>query len=185
MPAEQSVLCVGDLVVTPCLPVNLLARAFANMEDEGTLGTVFFERVPTVQEFLNAFMEPGKYIVLGCFRQLQTRPAEFCGLGWAMNATDMNGFIKAECGMAFFRRQTRRTDNVQFGKMMLEMFFTTHNIDAIFGTTPEQNKLAVRYAQRLGMTLHGPVPDFATWDNKPTAAWLSHISKRDWLERTT
>ncbi len=70
-----------------------------------------------------------------------------------------------------------------FGKMMLDLFFTDYDIDAILGTTPDGNKLALRYAQRVGMSLHGPIPNYATWKGELTDGWISHISKIQWAER--
>ncbi len=67
--------------------------------------------------------------------------------------------------------------------MMFDVFFVKYEIDALFGTTPDENKLALRYAQRVGMSLHGPIPDFCTWQGKLTAGWISHIGRENWLAR--
>jgi hypothetical protein len=100
-------------------------------------------------------------------------------MGWVMNAIQMNGYQKAETGMVFFRKNVGG-DAVKFGRMMLESFFSQYEVDYLFGVTPAQNKLALRYASKLGFSLHGPIPNFATWGGVPADAWISHMSAADW-----
>lgn len=174
----------NNLIVTPAVTEIHLAQAYIRMQEEDTLSTVFYQGVPTLQDFLAEYLTHGRRITLGCFRAIEGESKlEFCGLGWVFGAVTMDKYSRAETGMVFFKRQSSRLDNLTFGHMMLSSFFNNYKIDAIFGTTPEPNRLALRYAQKLGMQLIGPVPNYATWHGEMTAGWISHISRSQWLER--
>lgn len=181
---QESVLRRGDLIVSPVTTEYHLSLAYIRMVEEGTLSTVFHQGVPTMRAFLEEYMTAGRRVTLSCFREEGGR-MEFCGLGWVYGAVTMDRFKKAETGVVFFRRQSRKTDNLEFGKMMFEVFFTRYEIDAIFGTTPEPNILALRYAQKLGMDLVGPIPNFCTWNGNLADGWISHMSRTQWLERNS
>lgn len=153
------------------------------MIEEGTLDVVFHHSIPSLRDFLVEYMSVGRRIVCGCFREREGQSLELCGLGWAFGTTQMGKFFKCELGEVFFRCQSRKTDNLTFGKMMLEMFFTHNKIDVAFGVTPEPNRLAVRYAQKLGFSLHGPVPNYVTWKGRLVPGWISQMSREEWFER--
>lgn len=180
-PAD-GILRSGNLVVTSCVTDSLLAQAYLNYQKEGTLPVIFYMKIPTIKEFIDAHMENGSRITLGCFRvDEETKAVEFAGLGWVSDSVRMNGFTKAEIGIGMLRCAGR--DNLAFGKMMLESFFSGHAIDVLFGCTPENNKLALRYADKLGFSLHGPIPQYCSWQGQLTAGWISHMSKEEWMER--
>lgn len=183
MAPEVSVLRSGNLIVTPVVAEFLLAKAYITMVEEGTLDVVFYQSAISLRDFLEAYLTHGKRITLGCFRELPDGRMEFCGMGWAHNAEKMASYVKSECGMVFFKKQSSKRDNVAFGKLMLQSFFTQHNVDVIFGTTPEPNKLALRYAQKLGFDLIGPIPNYCSWHGELAPGWVSHISKSQWEER--
>ncbi len=171
-----------NLVVTPCVTDALLAQAYLTYQREKTLPVIFYQQIPTITDFIKAHLEVGKRIVLGCFRvDDKTKAVEFCGMGWVADSVQMNGYTKAETGIGMFRCAGR--DSLEFGKMMFSCFFQQYDIDSLFGVTPEENKLAIRYAQKLGMSIHGPIPQYCTWEGRPTAGWISHISKEQWQER--
>jgi len=173
----------GDLIVTPVVTDMHLARAYFNMLEENTLDTVCYQGRPTLTAFLAEYLTHGKRITLGCFREREDQEPEFAGMGWVSDAVKLGKHMRADTGMVFFRRQSRKTDNLMFGRMMLGMFFDTYKIDVIFGTTPEPNKLALRYAQRLGMDLSNPIPDLCSWHGELVPGVVSHISKAQWMER--
>ena len=173
----------GDLIVTPVVTDINLANAYLRMLEENTLDTVFCQGRPTLTDFMREYLTHGKRITLGCFRERGEGEPEFAGMGWVADAVRLGKYMRADTGMVFFKRQSRKTDNLMFGRMMLGMFFDTHKIDVIFGTTPEPNKLALRYAEKLGMDLSSPVPDMCPWNGELVPGVISHISKSQWMER--
>jgi hypothetical protein len=188
--ATTDILRDGNLVVTrKGVSEVALAAAYTKMLAEGTLGTVFYQGIPTLRRFLEDHADP-KRVVVGCYDHDPATPletAEFCGLGWTGWPVEMEGFKKAECGMVFFGRSRRNPrTNVAFGKLMLRYFFEHVSdgcIDVIFGSTPEPNQIAIRYARKLGFSIHGPIPDFATWRGALCPIWVSHLSKTEFIER--
>jgi len=181
--AEDVIIRCGDLIVTPTVPELYIAKFYIMMVEEGIIDTVFFQSRPSLRDFLEESLTPGRRLTLGCFRDRGERGIELCGLGWAFNSLKIGNFLRCECGMAFSTRQSRKTDNVTFGKLMLQSFFQVHNVDAIYGSTPEPNKLALRYSAKLGFSLHGPIPDACSWKGVLTPVWISYLSKNQWLER--
>ena len=154
------------------------------MIDDDTLDTVYYQGRPSLVDFIQEAVTFGRRVTLGCFRVIEGQEEpELCGLGWAMNAVGMGKYVKADCGMVFFKKQTCKTDNLTFGKMMLRCLFINHAIDCLYGYTPSQNKLALRYAKGLGMSLHGPIPGYCYWKGELADGWISHISKQQFLER--
>lgn len=181
--AQFSVLRYRNLIVTTSVTDQMLARAYFQMQSDGTLPVVYYDEVPTLLEFMNGHLGQGcGRIVLGCFRENGTLTPDFCGFGWSMNSMVVGDKRKSDCGFCFFKGQ-KGSDSVDFGRMMLDVFFRSFDIDILFGMTPEDNKLATRFIQKVGISVHGPVPDFATWQGKPTGAWISHIRKESFLER--
>jgi hypothetical protein len=174
-----------DLVVTPAVNDEILASAYFRYKSEGTLDTIFYQGVPSLYNFMTAYLQPER-TTLGCFHQYgpDDHDIELCGLGWVGPSLYCgDNYKKAETGVGFFRKQRDRRNNILFGKMMMAMFFNNFAIDALHGTTPIENKLAVRYAEAVGFKMYGPIPNSAVWKGKPTAAWVSSISKAEWLER--
>ena len=180
----EAMSCVrsNNLLVTSCVTDSLLAQAYLTYQKEGTLPVIFYQREPTISDFIKAHMEVGTRITLGCFRVDEgSETPTFAGLGWVSDAVRMNGFTKAEIGIGMFRCAGR--DNLAFGKMMFSLFFDKYKIDCLFGTTPDCNKLALRYAQKLGMSLHGPIPNYCSWRGQLSDGWISHVSREQWIER--
>jgi RimJ/RimL family protein N-acetyltransferase len=180
---DDAILRCGSLVVTTAVTEVQLAQAYIRMLEEGTLSTVFYQASPTLRDFLTEYLSQGRRICFGCFRDIKSQPIEFCGLAWVFNAVKMDGFTKAEVGIVLFKRQSVKTDNLKFGQMILRMFFEKHAIDAVYGCTPEGNKLALRYAQKLGFGLTTPIPGYSTWQGQLCAGVISYMLKSDWLER--
>jgi RimJ/RimL family protein N-acetyltransferase len=81
--------------------------------------------------------------------------------------------------MAFFHG-TRTADT--YGRMMIAWSFDQLKLDALYGTTPERNRAAVRFSEKLGFELHGPLPNYCTWEGELCAAWISAMTKARWIE---
>lgn len=181
-PDDGGIVRSGNLVVTPRVTDSLLAQAYLTYEKEGTLPVIFYLKIPTIKAFIDAHMEVGPRVTLGCFRIDEgSNTPTFTGLGWVSDSVRIGKYCKAEIGIGMFRSAGK--DNLAFGKMMLQCFFQQYPIDVLFGCTPDENKLALRYAQKLGFSLHGPIPQYCSWGDKLSDAWISHMSKEEWIER--
>lgn len=150
------------------------------MVEEDTISTVFYQAVPRISAFLADFLTAGRRVTLGCFREREGQSPELCGLGWVFESVTMDKYVKCETGMVFFKRQSDPRDNLKFGQMMLRMFFERYPVDVIFGVTPAPNKLALRYAKKLGFGLTEPVPYYCSYHGELVPGVISYMSKEDW-----
>ena len=174
---QDGVYRCGNLIVAPDPPEAILAEAYLRFAREDLLGQIFYEGVPTLSWFLREFQKPDTH-ALGCFRRVGDT-AQLCGMGWVNKITyGADGFKRAEVGIAFFRDTTLRS--VKFGGMMVDWIFDNCNLDMIYGMTPQPNEPAWKYAQSLGMTLAGPVPNFTSWKGELCGVWISSLSRQGW-----
>lgn len=166
--------------LTRCLAAEImLADAAVRWTKEGTLDTIFYAGIESIEWMIHYFLQP-ENTTLACIRGAN----EFCGLGWVMNRKRVGNYSRAECGMGFFRHQSDKTQNLEFGQMMLDWVFQRLDVDVLYGTTPEHNKLALRFSKKLGFNLHGPIPGFGEWRGELCSAWISSMKKEDWLVRS-
>lgn len=167
-------LAVAPLVRCPQAEI-LLADACLRWMKEGTLETIFHEGFLGVKWMIEWFLCP-ENTTLAAFRG-----QEFCGLGWFLQPRKFANNIRAECGLGFFRQQSNRTQNLDIGRMMLDWVFEHLAVDVLYGATPEPNKLALRFAKKLGFNVYGPVPYVCGWKGEMAGACFSIMTREDWL----
>ena len=177
---ESTIIRSGDLFVTPVVSDETLAKAYFQMKEEGTLERVFYQGIPTLRQFLIEFLTEGRRVTLGCFRDVGKPEPEYCGMGWVLASVSMDGWTRSETGMCFSRNQSRQTDNLKFGQLMMESFFRRYDIDVLFGCTPSANRAALKYARALGMTLNGPIPGLCCWRGEISSGWISTMLRSEW-----
>ncbi len=188
--ADKGIYRSGDLAVSTRLNENLIGRAYYKLEDDQTLNTIYYERVPEIREHLKWLCAP-EAIVLGAFAdrsksKLPNKPKgfEFSGMAWVVGREVLgNGMSKAEVGFTFFRHAASPAEKVALGKMMLEAFFSVYCIDVLLGTTPVVNRLAVDYSKSLGFELNGPIKNYCSWEGCLEPVIVSSMTKADWKER--
>ena len=178
---SDNALRLGELLVLPRPNDQTLATAYLRFENEGSLESLFYEGVPSLLWFVQNF-QASERSVLACGHENGKGGYDLDGLGWINEVHTMAAgkFRKAECGMAFFRGAK---NTVMYGQLMAEWAFTVLKLDALFGTTPEPNKLAVNYARNVGFELHGPLPHYASWKGELCACWLSVITREEWRKK--
>ncbi len=168
----------GGLGVSKHLTEELLATSYLRLKKEQTLETVFYERVPTLREYLDT---SANSICLGAFRKVGTKQVDFAGLSWISHRQEMgNRMFKAEVGFAFFRHCASPTEKVELGKMMTQVLFDLFNIDVLIGTTPVDNKLALGYSTQVGFGVHGPIPNYISWEGALSDVMVSVLTKTEW-----
>ena len=178
---DSSIIRYEDLFVTPIVTDETLAKAYFMMKSDGSFDKVFYQGNTSLTQFLTEFLTVGRRITLGAFRDVAGKEPELCGLGWVLAPVSMDGWQRTETGMWFSQEQSRKTDNVRFGRMMLHSFFTRYTIDVIFGCTPSQNRAALIYARKLGFFMNGPIMGMCSWDGKLSSGWISTMTQEHWL----
>ncbi len=185
---ETGLLRAGDLAVSTSLTEDLIATAYLRLKAEGLLPLIYYEGIPLLSEHLRRMAAP-ETICLGFFadRAKAKRKAggvEFCGMAWVLQRELMgNGMTKAEVGFAFMRHTAHPEEKVALGKMMTQAFFDAYNVDILIGTQPVENKLALKFAERLGFTLSGPIKNYISWEGALSDVYVSSLTKADWRAR--
>lgn len=179
-----------SLLVTPLVSEEMLAVAFLRFKAEGLLDRIFSEQQASLSWFIKHYSRD-EISMLACLKEdLATKQMSPCGLAWIVNRTSVGNppvFYKAECGEAFFRHTSPR-ETLEFGQMVVDWAFENCRILSLYGTTPEPNHVAVKYARRLGFNVHGPFPNYTAWVDEsgqrgPCGAYISVMSRDQWHER--
>lgn len=171
------------LGVSKLLTQELLATSYLRMKGDQIIDTVYYERVPTLMEYMARCLKP-ESICLGAFRNVSSKNAEFAGVSWIFDREEMGDHrVKGEVGFCFFRKCASPDEKVLLGRMMAQILFEIYNCDLLIGTTPVDNKLALSYSKQLGFTQHGPIPGYLSWEGGASDAVVSVLAKQDWRER--
>ena len=161
-------------------PADVLAYAFLRLTQEGLRDVVFYDQPGiTVVEYL---VWCASINVLGCYirRPLVDSPPVLVGLGFINKLTEINGYRRGEVGMFFFREYWGRKLTQEFCEKMLDWCFQDANLDAVYGISPVNNRLAVAFSRRMGFHQVGPIPKFCTWKGKPADGMISVMTREEW-----
>jgi len=161
--------------VVPANQDEVLAHAYLRFQADGLLPMVFSEGETSLRWFLETYRS--MHVVAGMDGE------RLAGLGWLNKIIDMGtAGWKADCGMAFFP-EISPWSKVRLGELFIDCAFEELNLQGLFGTTPEPNRRALRYAKKLGFQLHGPIPAMSAWEGKICAAYISSMTRQQWLQK--
>ncbi len=172
----------GNLAAAPGLTEDLLATAYLRLKSEGQLETIYYEGTPSLMQFMRTSLEP-ETISFGAFvdRTGDGKTLDFAGIAWCFDRHDMaNHEAKAEVGFAFFRHCATPRQKVDLGKLMVDVLFGRYALNYLFGTTPVENKLALRYVRELGFKTQGIINNFVYWEGAVSAAQISCAARSEW-----
>lgn len=172
----------GRLIVTPKPPDEVLADMYLRFMREGILDSIFSEGVPGIRWFVETYSEMPAVMLGSVFVPSQNRIVP-CGIGWVSKVERIGstGRLKGEVGMAFTRAGRLRSHAL--GLLMLEWVFQTVAVESIYGSTPEHNIPAWKYAQQLGFWLSAdPVPNYTAWNGEPCGSYVSCMTREMWLK---
>ncbi len=176
----------GKLGLSVGLTPDMLAGAYLRFKQEGRIETIYYERVPSIIEYLNMVTKP-EHISLGCFvdQDGDGKNWQFAGICWVFDRQELgNGQYKAEVGFGFFEAGSTSRQKVELGRLAVHVTFNIFNIDVLFGTTPTENRAARRYTRAVGFDMMpAPLKNFISWEGALSDAWISTLSKTDWAER--
>ncbi len=181
----------GKLAVTTELTEDLLAEAFLRLKKDKLAETVWYEGVPSVSNYLKNCTEPD-CINLGGFvdRTGSADPRkpqgfDFVGMAWVYHQQLMSNHMrKAEVGFAFFRHAATSRQKIQVGRIMTQALFERFNIDVIFGSTPDENQGALRYAKAVGFEISAQIPNAICWEGALSSVRISSLTKANWQKQT-
>src|SRR5579862_5070902 len=93
----------------------------------------------------------------GCFLR-RGNELRIVGLGWASGLTAVADQFKAEVGMVFYPEIQRTRMTHELSDMAITWGFEHMNLSVVYGTIPTPNRLANRFALRMGFHHVGTAP---------------------------
>jgi RimJ/RimL family protein N-acetyltransferase len=129
-------------------------------------------------------------VVIGCLIQNGTG-LKVAGFGTIATITPLGKVndaprFKCEVGFAFLPDVHRSTTPMDFAGMMIDWGFSSLNMEVMYGTTPKPNKLACRFAERVGFTVAGTLPLYGPWMGEdgqvgPCDYQVAALTREQWL----
>lgn len=163
--------------------LDLLAIIYLRMKAEGLLKIFFYEEQPDLAQFLRIMLADG-VICLAVYGRGHTGVYDqLLGYGGISKPFHMGGgYYKSEISCLFFKQYQQRNITIPCVQAMVSWTFERTKIHVLVGTTPAPNVAMVRFAKAIGFTL-SKIPNFTTWEGKPTAAWISSLSEEEWKSK--
>lgn len=158
------------------------------MKMDGVLDELYHEGAPDIQFFMDWCSNPAN-TVYGVFVPTENETAEIVGMGFLNQLREMGGNLKkGEIGFSFLPRSgagmpISAFTKIAAGKQILYRFFSTFPVDYVFGTTPVHNRLAIRYAEYIGMRRPSIVDNFTTYKGQVCGVSISQCSKEEFMNK--
>jgi hypothetical protein len=141
-----------------------LFSVYELMLDSKALSSVFYDgSCQSFSAFLEMFSQPDMHYWLLYYE------GQLCGIAW------MNGMVNKRAFAHFCmlknvygRRSDGMSKSVAIGRFCLASWLNhkgddgQYLIDVLVGITPERNKMAIKWVQRVGFVRAGTIP-FAVW----------------------
>lgn len=158
-------------------PEDLFAIIYARLKAEDLLADVFYEGVPTVEQFEQLLRHDSLTYL---FMDIDT--AGYAGVAWLSLVED--GPIKRACAnIVFFRQYHVPAITSAFGTMLLSQLFNLVGLDIVWALTPHTNVLSCRYCARLGMDQVATLPGWTTHRGVPCDGTVFMMTKADFNRR--
>lgn len=136
------------------LPDSVVLEVAAKSIVEGTFSRVFYDGPVTDPDSFMLAMQDSGNVPIFVFRG-----GDPIGAAWLNGCSGNRAF-----GHFFLLRSAWGRSTVEAGRMALEYWFGFRQggqrvFDVILGVTPTENAHAVRFAERIGMTVLGSIPN--------------------------
>jgi RimJ/RimL family protein N-acetyltransferase len=162
---------------------TFLPGMWKRMHDDGTFAMFFHEAAPemTFGQFCAALAQQQVYLVMGHDNAKGTY--EHAGFVSLTNIFLHERVKRATGNFCFFHEYWNRHDTLAMARAVLDAWFGVLDADCITGVTPRQNRAAIAFVKRIGFTVVGDIPQFTTYENEPSAAAISYMTKTMWRKR--
>ncbi len=168
----------GELGMSVGMSDELLAMTYLRFKAEHSLETIYYQGVPSLTQFLQACSKPDRACLGGFVGNA------LAGICWAFNHEEIGHLAKCELGFGFFEDVATSRQKVELGRLAIHVIFTNFRVDVITGVTPSENRAARRFTRACGLTMQAePVPNYLVWEGALSSAYLSTLTKHDWLAR--
>ena len=179
----------GPLVLLPyvagacAFSEKILAELFDRIHEEDLWPIVFHEDPGLTLARFYDFFSNGKALLQILVTMDNDKLVGIAGLSWLADIAVVGGAMTRGFGsFMFFRKYQTPAFTTIFGDLILKFWFTALNMDTICGITPEPNRAARNYVQRLGFTEVGRIPNYTTFDGKVVDGWVNAMTKEQYLQ---
>ena len=156
------------------VPDSILIKTYELLEKDGLLPFLFYEGVPSQQEYLDWLKSPAVRYVTGWVRPtLDSDYSEIAGIGLAYNVAQIEGKWIAEVAQAFSRPAQASGVTAPLSRIMTKFAFERLGLDALFGVTPVANRPAIRFIESVGFKRLGVLPGYRKWNGRPVSCVVS------------
>lgn len=175
----------GWLLVEPLVNESLAGYAYLRFERENLLDVICHEKPLSLRGWLDSCAKTPTLAAFRCPPCLMPDigQSEMVGVGWAGSLFELDRYRRAEVGMGFFRGYAQFDLLLNLGKLMLTWAFRELDLDMAYGITPVPNRAASLYFLKLGLNAYGPIARWTTYQGQACDAWLSAVTREDWLAR--
>lgn len=168
----------GEMLVASDLSESVLAAAYLLLEKDGLIDSVFYDRKPSLSEFLGWLKLPNSKYLGGFVRMSNVGHQEIAGLGMLWNIHGEPGARRADAHLVFRRKFWGLNVVPDLTSQMIDYSFSTLGIDVLFATTSTKNRALLELTKSIGWTWHGPFPKYGMCHGKPGDAMIGYIQKR-------
>lgn len=174
-------LCPSPILsVTADVGEELLAAAYLLLSHDRLLDVVFYDRKPSIREFLGWLALPNSRYLAGFVGEGAS--SELAGLGWLWNCTGPDGGRRADVGIVYLKKFWGSEITDALTSKMLDVTFGPLKVDIIYATTMWSNRLSRGIAKRMGFEMFGPLPKYGMVHGKPGDAAIGYLTRERWQE---
>lgn len=146
-----------------------MGKVFDKMKAEGVLERVFYDgSVKTAGQFVRYMQAPANVAIFFL------RDGEPLSFGW------LNGIREGRAFAHFCTLKAGRGSTVEMGRLALGYWFSAFDFLAvILGMVSANNKLALRFVQRIGFTAVGEIPQliYDSYSGQRVAGVLTYCER--------
>lgn len=171
LPARADLVDRGEIV---------LPALWKQLHEEQTFDT-FFHDFPEMNfgTFVRVLSEPDEQVHAVCLIE-NDAIVDVCAIAML---TDLRVTEKVKRGLGnflLFKKYWDSDQSVKIAALILDSWFA--HLNTVAGVTPALNLRAVRFIEKMGFTLLGEIPGFASYRGESCGSITSYQTKSMWME---
>jgi len=163
------------------LPAGVLGNIYEALVAEGSLGEVLHEKENSKDDFIS-YVE--KFTLPSVFANVEENRID--GIAWLSDIAITDTHTKASGSYCFLKQAWDTKRSLHYGKICVAQWFFPEQfgisyppLDSLWGLTPKSNRLARRFATRLGMKYVANLPGFTCHHGKRVDALVCNIEREE------
>ena len=168
------------LSVTADVGEELLAAAYLLLSHDKLLDVVFYDRKPSIREFLGWLALPNSRYLAGFVGEGAS--SELAGLGWLWNVSPQVEGRRADVGIVYLKKFWGSEITDALTSKMLDVTFGPLKVNVVYMLTQWKNRLSRGIAKRMGFEMFGPLPKYGVYQGKAGDAAIGYLTRERWQE---